>query len=54
MKEPGAFIAGIIVGVVGWIVIGHTRRGSEVTKRVEATVEGFIDGVVEGLGPHTN
>ena len=50
MKEQGAFIAGIIVGIIGWIVIGHTRSGRDVKNRVEQTVDGFVDGVVEGLG----
>jgi hypothetical protein len=50
MKDTGAFIAGIVVGIIGWIVLGHTPAGREVRDRVEQTVDGFVDGVVEGLG----
>ena len=49
MKDTGAFIAGIIVGVIGWIVLGHTTAGRDVRDRVEHTVDGFVDGVIEGL-----
>jgi hypothetical protein len=50
MKDTGAFIAGIIVGIIGWIVLGHTPAGRDVRERVEETVDGFVDGVLEGLG----
>ncbi len=49
MKDTGAFIAGIVVGILGWIVLGQTLRGRQVRDRLEQTVDGFVDGVVEGL-----
>jgi hypothetical protein len=49
MKDTGAFIAGIVVGVIGWILLGQTPKGREVRQRLEQTVDGFVDGVVEGL-----
>lgn len=49
MKDTAAFIVGIIVGVIGWIVLGQSRQGKEVRSRVEQTVDGFVDGIIEGL-----
>lgn len=49
MKDTGAFIAGILVGVVGWIVLGQSTQGRDVRQRVEQTVDGFVEGIVEGL-----
>jgi hypothetical protein len=49
MKDTGAFVAGIIVGVLGWILLGQTPKGRQVRERLEHTVDGFVDGVVEGL-----
>jgi len=49
MKDTAAFILGIIVGVIGWIVLGQTRQGRDIRTRVEETVDGFVDGIVEGL-----
>jgi hypothetical protein len=49
MKDTAAFIAGIIVGIVGWIVLGQTRAGKDIQGRVEQTIDGFVDGIVEGL-----
>lgn len=50
MKDSGAFIAGVIVGIIGWIVVGQSPAGRLVRDRVEQTVDGLVDGVVEGLG----
>jgi hypothetical protein len=52
MKDTGAFIAGIVVGILGWIVLGHTPAGRQIRDRVEQTVDGFVDGISEGLGQH--
>jgi hypothetical protein len=49
MKDTGAFFAGIIIGVLGWILLGQTPKGRLVRERLEQTVDGFVDGVVEGL-----
>jgi hypothetical protein len=49
MRDTGAFFAGILVGVVGWIVLGQSVPGRDIRLRVEQTVDGFVDGIVEGL-----
>lgn len=54
MKDTGAFIAGIVVGIIGWIVLAQTPAGRDVRDRVENTVDGFVDGVIEGLGQRGN
>jgi phage shock protein PspC (stress-responsive transcriptional regulator) len=54
MKDMGAFIAGIIVGIIGWIVMAQTPTGRNVRDRVEHTVDSFVDGVIEGLGQRKN
>jgi hypothetical protein len=49
MKDTGAFLAGVLVGVLGWIVLGQSAQGRDVRQRVEATIDGFVDGIAEGL-----
>jgi hypothetical protein len=50
VKGTGAFILGILAGIVGWMVLGQSERGREVRQRTEDTVESFLDGILEGLG----
>jgi phage shock protein PspC (stress-responsive transcriptional regulator) len=54
MKDTGAFVAGIVVGIIGWIVLAQTPQGRNIRDRVEQTVDGFVDGVIEGLGQREN
>jgi hypothetical protein len=49
MRDTGAFFAGILVGVLGWIVLGQSAQGRDIRQRVEETVDSFVDGIVEGL-----
>lgn len=50
MKGTGAFIVGIVTGIIGWIVLGQSERGREVRARTEQTLESLLDGILEGLG----
>ena len=54
LRDTGAFIAGIVVGIIGWIVLAQTPAGRDVRDRVEHTVDSFVDGVIEGLGQRGN
>lgn len=50
MKGTGAFLIGVVAGIVGWIVLGQSERGREVRQRTEHTLESLLDGILEGLG----
>lgn len=50
LKAFGAFLFGVVAGVVAVILAGRSPRGREVIARTNQTLESFIDGVAEGFG----
>lgn len=49
MKSFGGLIFGLIAGVLLVLLAGRSAQGREVIARTDQTLQGFIDGIVEGF-----
>ena len=49
MKTFGGLIVGLIVGIVAVLLAGRSSAGRALVARSDQTLQGFIDGVVEGF-----
>ena len=49
MKSLGGVIFGLVAGVLMVLLAGRSAQGREVIARTDQTLQGFIDGIVEGF-----
>ena len=49
MKSLGGLIFGLVAGVLLVLLAGRSAQGREVIARTDQTLQGFIDGIVEGF-----
>jgi hypothetical protein len=48
MRRFGALIIGLVLGVVTVLVANRSEQGRSVVARVDQSLQGFLDGVLEG------
>lgn len=49
MKALGGFLFGLLAGALMVLLANRTPQGREVVARTDQSLQGFIDGVVEGF-----
>jgi hypothetical protein len=48
MRQLGAFIVGLVLGAVAILVANRSDQGRTVVARADQSLQGFLDGVLEG------
>lgn len=48
MKQWGALLIGAVLGAIAVLVANRSDQGRSVVARVDQSLQGFLDGVLEG------
>ena len=48
MRRFGTLIIGLVLGIVAVLVANRSEQGRSVVARVDQSLQGFLDGVLEG------
>lgn len=49
MRAFGALIFGLLMGALAVLLAGRSDQGLSVVNRANQTLQGFVDGIVEGF-----
>jgi hypothetical protein len=48
MKRFGTLLVGLVLGAIAVLVANRSEQGRSVVARVDQSLQGFLDGVLEG------